>query len=280
MSTLICFHAHPDDESIATAGTMAKAKSAGHRVVLVLATRGEHGEPVPGVLADGEQLGVRRTAETFAAAEALGVDRVEFLGYIDSGMVDTPTSREPWAFWNADVDRAAARLAVVLREEEADVLTVYDDNGGYGHPDHIQVHRVGHRAAAMIGLDQVYENTINRTLIARSMAERASSGEPLPDGLEMPDLENEPDFGKPEDVITHVVDVRPWLEAKRQAMLAHRSQMADDHFLLAMPTGAFESIMGAEWYISTATPVPGSLAAELFEVFTPAEAASAVAGDA
>ena len=269
MSTLVCFHAHPDDESIATAGTMAKAKAGGHRVVLVVATRGEHGEPVPGALADGEQLGVRRTAETWASAEALGIDRVEFLGYVDSGMVDTETSREPWAFCNADVDRAAGRLAVILGEEQADVLTVYDDNGGYGHPDHIQVHRVGHRAAALVGLDQVYENTINRTEIARLMAERSESGGESPTGEGPPDLDAQPDFGKPEEVITHQVDVRSWLDAKRRSMLAHRSQMADDHFLLAMPDAAFRSIMGTEWYIASATPADAALAAELFEPVHP-----------
>ena len=98
MATLVSFHAHPDDESIATAGTMAKAKALGHRVVLVVATRGEHGEPVPGVLDDGEPLPVRRTAETYESARVLGVDRVEFLGYVDSGMVGTPTSEVPWSF--------------------------------------------------------------------------------------------------------------------------------------------------------------------------------------
>ncbi len=268
MGTLVSFHAHPDDESIATAGTMAKAAAAGHRVVLVVATRGEHGEPVPGVLGDDEQLGVRRTAETWASAEVLGADRVEFLGYVDSGMVGTATSEQPWCFARADVDHAAARLAAILEEEEADVLTTYDDNGGYGHPDHIQVHRVGRRAAERAGVDQVYESTINRTHLVRSMAAAREAGAEMPEGLEPPDFEAEPDFGKPEEFITHQVDVRPWMDQKRSAMLAHRSQMADDHFLLAMPPPMFEVGMGTEWYIAEGPPPPpGSLAAELFEPF-------------
>ncbi len=267
MGTLVCFHAHPDDESIATAGTMAKASSAGHRVVLVVATRGEHGEPVPGVLADGEQLAVRRTEETWASGQVLGVDRIEFLGYVDSGMAVTRTSEQPWCFARADVDRAAARLALILSEERADVLTTYDDNGGYGHPDHIQVHRVGRRAAERAGVEQVFESTINRTHIARSIAAaRDANPGGLPEGLDGPDLDADPDFGKPEEVITHQVDVRPWLERKRSSMLAHRSQMADDHFLLAMPAPMFETGLGHEWYIAEGPPPPpGSLAAELFE---------------
>src|SRR4051812_16738827 len=141
MATLVCFHAHPDDESIATGGTMAKAAAAGHRVVLVLATRGEKGEIVDGVLQPGEPLGLRRIGEAMASAEVLGVQRVEFLGYVDSGMMGMPENEGPYAFWQADVDHAAARLATILREEDADIVTIYDDNGGYGHPDHIQVHR-------------------------------------------------------------------------------------------------------------------------------------------
>ena len=145
------FHAHPDDESIATAGTLARAAAAGHRVVLVFATRGELGEPVPGVLEPGEQLAMRRSAECYASAAVLGAKRVEFLGYTDSGMMGEPSNDAPYCFWQADVEHAARRLAVILDEEEPDVLTIYDDNGGYGHPDHIQVHRVGRRAAELAG---------------------------------------------------------------------------------------------------------------------------------
>ena len=151
MATIVSFHAHPDDESIGVAGTLARAASAGHRVVLVFATRGELGEPVPGVLADGEQLTLRRTAECYDSAAALGVERVEFLGYTDSGMMGEETNDLPWCFWQADVDQAAHRLAAILAEEQPDLVTIYDDNGGYGHPDHIQVHRVGLRAAEQAG---------------------------------------------------------------------------------------------------------------------------------
>src|SRR3954469_7173644 len=117
MATLVCFHAHPDDECIATGGVMAKAAKEGHRVVLVTATRGEHGEVAEGFLEPGEALWERRVRETEAAAEILGVSRVEFLGYVDSGMIGTSTNDAPESFWQADIDEAAERLAKILREE-------------------------------------------------------------------------------------------------------------------------------------------------------------------
>jgi len=263
MATLVSFHAHPDDESIATAGTMAKAKALGHRVVLVIATRGEHGEPVPGVLDDGEPLSVRRTAETYESARLLGIDRVEFLGYVDSGMVGTPTSEVPWSFAQTPLDQAAARLAVVLGEEQADVITTYDDNGGYGHPDHIQVHRVGARAADLVGIEQVFQNTINRTaLIEGAEAMRDS----LPEGIELPDFSAQPDFGKPAEVITHRVDVSDFTGLKRSSMQAHRSQISETDFFLTMPDDMFGRAFGTEWYIADGPPpTQGSLADELFE---------------
>ena len=176
MGTIVSFHAHPDDESIGTAGTLARAADAGHRVVLVFATRGELGEPVPGVLADGEQLALRRSAECYTAAQALGAHRVEFLGYTDSGMMGEPTNDAPYCFWRAPVEHAARRLAVILDEEEPDVLTVYDDIGGYGHPDHIQVHRVGMRAAELSAVPVVAQQTINRDWLARGRRELVAAG--------------------------------------------------------------------------------------------------------
>ena len=139
MATMVSFHAHPDDECIACGGVIRKAAEEGHRVVLVVATRGELGEVPDGFLADGEELWQRRVAETHAAAEILGVQRVEFLGYTDSGMMGTPANSAPGSFWSAPVDEAAKKLAALLEEEHADVLTCYDDIGGYGHPDHIHV---------------------------------------------------------------------------------------------------------------------------------------------
>lgn len=266
MATLACFHAHPDDESIATGGVMAKAKADGHRVVLVLATKGEHGEIQPGVLAEGEALGPRRVKEVTAAAEVLGVDRVEFLGYVDSGMMGEPTNDLPGSFWTADLDEAADRLAAILRDEAVDVLTVYDSHGNYGHPDHIQVHRVGHAAGARAGVARVVEATMDRDFIRAGMQEAADRGD-LPDDFEVPEHTDEAPFGSPAEVITHEVDVRSFVGVKRRALAAHASQVGPDSFFLSMDDEAFELAFGQEWFIEPgAPPLAGRpRATDLFE---------------
>jgi LmbE family N-acetylglucosaminyl deacetylase len=253
MTTVVCFHAHPDDESIATSGVMAKAKAEGHRVVLVVATRGEHGEVADDFLEPGEQLGLRRVGETFESARIIGIDRVEFLGYVDSGMMGEPTNEFPYCFWQADVEQAAHRLAAILREESDVVLTVYDDHGGYGHPDHIQVNRVGVRAAEMVEGVRVFESTMNRDFLIRQIAEGRAAAEEagldVPD-FEGPDLEGEQaDFGSPEELITHCIDVQEFVDIKRASMIAHASQIPPESFFLQMPEESFASGFGVEWFI-------------------------------
>jgi LmbE family N-acetylglucosaminyl deacetylase len=248
MATLVTFHAHPDDESIATGGSMAMAADAGHRVVLVVATRGEQGEPQEGVLADGEALWERRVVETHASAAILGADRVEFLGYEDSGMMGEPTNDNPNCFWQADVEVASEKLAAVLREVDADVLTIYDDHGGYGHPDHIQVHRVGRRAAELAGVERVFQSTMNRDHIRRLMEQRSDE---VADAMEdeRRDVAENDEFGSPEAVITHAIDVTGVVDRKRESMVAHRSQIGPETFFLKMPIDAFRVAFGTEWYI-------------------------------
>jgi LmbE family N-acetylglucosaminyl deacetylase len=262
--TLVVFHAHPDDESIATGGVMAQAAAEGRRVVLVLATKGEHGEVAEGFLEPGERLEDRRVAETMRAAEILGVARVEFLGYRDSGMEGTPENDAPGSFWAADVDEAAERLAAILRDEDAEVLTVYDDNGGYGHPDHIQVHRVGVRAAELAGTRRVYESTIDRDEMQRLMRERLA--EALRDGTELPgDLQDADNLtiGVPAHQITTEIDVSEFVERKRAALAAHASQVDESSFFLAMSAEDFRLAFGREWFIHRGV-TPGPRESSLF----------------
>jgi LmbE family N-acetylglucosaminyl deacetylase len=255
VATLVSFHAHPDDEAIACGGTMAMAAAAGHRVVLVTATSGECGEVVDGILNPGETLGERRQKELADAAAILGVTRVEILGYRDSGMIGTPENEDPDCFWQTPVDEAAARLARILAEERPDVFTVYDEYGNYGHPDHIQVHRVGVRAAEMAAVERVYEATINRDHFRRLMARAAELG--LGDVGDLPDLEDAGDqMGLPEEVLTAAVDVSAHLDVKRRAMAAHASQIAENSFFLSMPAAAFAAAFGTEWYRLRGAP-PG-----------------------
>ena len=253
MSTLVAFHAHPDDECITTAGTLAKAVDDGHRVVIVYATRGEHGEVPEGLLRPGETLVERRMDEVRRSTEAIGVHRVEFLGYRDSGMMGTPENDEPGSFWRADVDEAVERLAAILRDERPDVLLVYDVNGNYGHPDHLQVHRVGVRAGELAGVPQVLEATMNRDVIRAFMALLVEMG--AANWEDVPDLED-PDvlFAMPDAVITTRVDVRPWAERKRASMAAHETQVGDLAPFLAMPLDTFREAMGTEYFIRRGVP--------------------------
>jgi LmbE family N-acetylglucosaminyl deacetylase len=269
MGTLVCFHAHPDDESISTGGSIARASAEGHRVVLVVATNGDHGE-VPDDLTPGETLVDRRKAETARSAEVLGVHRLVWLGYADSGMTGWPQNEHPEAFWQATVDDAAERLAAVLREEAADVLTVYDWHGNYGHPDHIQVHRVGHRAAELAGTPRVFEATMNRDHIVRMMAMAREMG--LGDGAAGPEDDFDPagpaddgnPFGMSEDELTHAVEVAEWLHLKRASMRCHSSQISDSSFFLEMPDEAFAGSFGTEWFIERGAE-PGLRTGWLFE---------------
>jgi LmbE family N-acetylglucosaminyl deacetylase len=253
MPTLVAFHAHPDDECITTGGTLAKAVDDGHRVVVVYATRGEVGEAPEGILAPGESLVERRHHEVMRSTAALGVHRVEFLGYRDSGMQGTPDNDHPDSFWRADVDVAAGRLAAILHDEQADVLLAYDVNGNYGHPDHVQVHHVGVRAAELAGTPQVLEATISRDGIRAFIEHMVSSGGASWD--EVPDLDD-PDlvFGMPDDVITTRVDVRPWAERKLASMRAHETQVGDLGPFLALPVDVFREAMGTEFFIRRGVP--------------------------
>jgi LmbE family N-acetylglucosaminyl deacetylase len=245
MSTFVFVHAHPDDESITTGGTMAKASAAGHRVVLVVATGGEYGE-VPDDLAPGETLADRRRAEVACSAQALGVARVAWLGHRDSGMTGWDQNVDPASFLRVDTEDAARRLAAVLTEEAADVVSVYDWHGNYGHPDHIRVHVVGHRAAELADTPYVYEATFNHDAIARLMQEA-----PLPDDADIEHGDDGLPIGVAEAEITTRVDVSAFLAAKRASLTCHRSQITDTSMFLSMPDDVFRRAFGTEWYIRT-----------------------------
>ena len=261
MATAVFVHAHPDDEAIATGGTMAKAVADGHRVVLVSATRGELGEVAEGFLAPGELLADRRTRELEEAARILGVARTEFLGYCDSGMIGEPSNEAPECFWQCDLDEAAERLATILRDERADLLVIYDENGNYGHPDHIQVHRVGVRAAELAGTPRVYEATVDRDYIIGLMRRMAETNPDAP----APPVDDIVELGMPGHLITTVVDVRDHLDAKRKAMAAHASQISETSFFLAMPDDAFTATWGQEWFIRRDQPPAAEKETSLFD---------------
>src|SRR5690348_4811164 len=175
--TVVAFHAHPDDESLLTGGTLARAAAEGHRVVLVVATLGEAGG-APG----DTSVGARRKAELHRAAEALGCARVAVLGFRDSGLHgDSPAAAgDPPRFADVPVEQAAAGLIEVLRAERADVLTGYDARGGYGHPDHRHLHRVARFAAAAAGTPVLLEATVDRRRLGAALRLMRIAGPLLP----------------------------------------------------------------------------------------------------
>ncbi|MEI8238637.1 MAG: PIG-L family deacetylase [Actinomycetota bacterium] len=260
MGTLVCLHAHPDDESISTGGTIARAVAEGHRVVLVVATNGDHGE-VPDDLAPGETLVDRRRVETEASSAMLGVHRLVWLGYADSGMTGWEQNAHPRSFFQAPLDQAAQRLADVLLDEHADVLTTYDWHGNYGHPDHIKVHQVGKRAAQIAGTARVLEATMNRDEMKRFFAmakEQGVNGSPGdgddfdPDG---PADDGNP-MGTPAAELSLSVDVSAFVVQKRASIRCHESQITDAGFFSTMPDEAFAMAFGTEWFIEPGSSAP------------------------
>jgi LmbE family N-acetylglucosaminyl deacetylase len=244
--TLVAFHAHPDDEALLTAGTLARAAAEGHRVVLVVATAGEAGLARGG---NGPALATRRRAELERSATALGCARVEVLGYADSGMHGEAGGAD--AFSRADVEQAAQRVAELLVEESADVLTIYDPSGGYGHPDHVQVCRVGARAAELAGTPSVLEATVDRTALQRvlRLVHRLPG---IPADFAPRRFDN---AYTARANLTHAVDVRAYVKAKRESMAAHVSQAGADEgtrtlaVMLRLPGPLFRRAFGREWYV-------------------------------
>lgn len=272
--TLVVFHAHPDDEALLTAGTMARAAAEGHRVVLVVATDGALGETDETAYgAKGDALASTRSRELAASARALGVARTVELGHADSGSgsevwPDPPGGRR---FVRVPIDEAASALADVLVEERADVLTTYDPNGGYGHRDHVRVHEVGSRAAELArerGLDvRVLWATVPRDLICRAI-DLVAKVYRFPPEFDRSSFDRA--FAAKSE-ITHRIPVRRFAAAKRASMRAHASQAAADGggdrtlgMLVRIPRPLYDLVFGREWFVDP-DAAPGTAATDVFE---------------
>ncbi|HEX3224003.1 MAG TPA: PIG-L family deacetylase [Nocardioides sp.] len=256
MATIVFCHAHPDDEASQTSGAMARAADQGNRVVVVFATNGEHGEAAAD-LAEGQTVADYRRAEAEVSAEVLGLARVAWLGYADSGMSGWAQNHAEGSFHRADLDEAARRLVAVLDEEDADVLVGYDWHGGYGHPDHIKVHHLVHRAAALAARrPRLLESTMNRTAMKRLFDAAREAGHMPEDWDPESPMDDGNPLGTPEDEIQWRVDVSAYVDRKRSALEAHRSQASDIEQFLAIPEEAFAMMFGAEYYLEPGLDQP------------------------
>jgi len=261
---LLLVHAHPDDESIATGATMAKYAAEGAAVTLVTCTLGELGEVIPPDLAylaadkDGG-LGEYRIGELAAACAELGVTDHRFLGgagrWRDSGMMGEPTNDDPRCFWRADVEEAAAALLDVVRDVRPQVIVSYDANGFYGHPDHIQAHRVAMRAFGKAGglVRKMYANTVPKSVLV-GMVERMRDGDPAErpaagTGFTPVQSAGELPFGVPDEVVTTEVDATAYLDNKLNAMRAHATQITVDSPFYALSNNLGVRAFGVEYYI-------------------------------
>ncbi len=249
MNTIVYFHAHPDDEASQTSGAMARAAAEGHRVVVVFATQGELGEVADDAV-DGETVADHRRREAAASAAAIGLARVVWLGYSDSGMAGWEQNDAEGSFHGADVDEAARRLADVLDEEHADVLVGYDWHGNYGHPDHVKVHHVARRAADLAAArPRLLESTMNRTVVVDLVRAGREAGMDVGDFDPGQPMEDGNLFGSAEDEITWRVDVSAYLDRKRASLEAHHSQATDIELFLAMPPDVFAALFSHEYLI-------------------------------
>ncbi|MEU9988397.1 N-acetyl-1-D-myo-inositol-2-amino-2-deoxy-alpha-D-glucopyranoside deacetylase [Streptomyces sp. NPDC007971] len=266
---LLLVHAHPDDESINNGATMARYAAEGAHVTLVTCTLGERGEVIPPALRHltGAALGTHRRGELTAALRELGVEDVRLLGgagrYGDSGMMGIADNDDPACFWQADVDEAAALLAEVILEVRPQVLVAYDDNGGYGHPDHVQAHRVAMRAverAAEQGheIAKVYWNRVPRSVAEAAFARLEDELDTLPfeKSGSVADVPGVVD----DERITTAVDGTAHAEAKAAAMRAHATQIevAPGRPYFALSNDLAQPLFTTEYYeLVRGTAQPG-----------------------
>src|SRR5580704_13889319 len=262
---LLLVHAHPDDESIGTGATIARYAAEGAQVTLVTCTRGELGEVIPPELAhlatDGDRLGEYRITELAAACAALGIRDQRFLGgpgrWRDSGMMGLPDNDSPECFWQADVATAAAQLAQVILDVRPQVLVTYDENGFYGHPDHIQAHRVARAAigvAASQGQSRPWQvSKFYATAMPQSVAEAEGVAYFVP--------------FVPDEQVTTEIDGTAYVAAKTAAMRAHATQIVVDGSRFALSSGRWQPLLAREYFTllaGVAGTDPGTREHDLF----------------
>jgi LmbE family N-acetylglucosaminyl deacetylase len=257
--TLMAVHAHPDDEVIGTGGVLARYSAEGAQTVVVTCTNGEQGDG-PGGVKPGEEghhpeeVAAVRLAELRTSVALLGVGHLELLDYRDSGMEGWSANKDPDVFCNVPLGEIAGRLAELMRHYRPQVVVTYDENGNYGHPDHIQAHRAAVAAAELTGIPaKFYYSAVPRSgfLQMRQLLEAS--------GISTDDFDVPDDFGVPDEMITTVVDVFAYVNQKREALAAHASQV--QNFLFdRVPDEVLAVLLSREYF--TLRSAPDGLARE------------------
>ncbi|MGI5184759.1 PIG-L family deacetylase [Dactylosporangium sp. CA-152071] len=271
--TLMAVHAHPDDEATGTGGVLAKYAAEGITTVLVTCTDGRCGDGPGGVKPgepghDPDAVAAMRAEELEAACAALKVSHLELLGYPDSGMMGWSTNDVAGSFWTTPVPEAAERLAGLIRRYEPDVIVTYDENGFYGHPDHIQAHRITMAAVELTGSPaKVYWTTVPRSGMEefgrtlRELGVEFDVPDPEPDPASDPGTDPAPQgppIGLPDEEITTWVDTRAYGSQKYDALAAHASQ-GENIFFLKMGRERFTALMGVETFLRVRDTTGASL---------------------
>ena len=253
---MLLVHAHPDDETINNGSTMAMYAALGAEVTLVTCTRGEEGEVLVPELSHlaahaTDSLGDHRVKELADAMKALGISDHRFLGdgeitYRDSGMMGTEPNNRPDVFWNADFEKATSHLVRVIEEVKPHVMITYDEFGGYGHPDHIQAHRVAMSAAekSSWNIEKIYWNVMPKSVIQEGIDAMKKLGSDFMGAEKAEDLP----FAKDDSFVHAMVDGNAYVEKKMDAMRAHATQIEVDGPFFALSNNLGLQVWGNEYY--------------------------------
>ena len=273
--SLMAVFAHPDDEAFGTGGTLARYASAGVKTTLVCATRGEAGEIAEGVDATPETLGAVREGELRCAAETMGVAELIFLDYRDSGMAGSPENAHPAAFVNAPAEEVVPQLVRIIRQVRPEIVVTFEPNGGYGHPDHIAIHK--HTVAAFHAAAdasrypeagpawqaaRLYFTAILRSFFTRMWDQLGALGM---DMSQFAWLEDGGDHGWPDEAVTAVIDVSATVDAKWSALNCHRTQFGPGNLFRRLPEPLVKRGMSVEHFaLAWPEPAPGLRLPDLF----------------
>jgi len=246
-------HAHPDDEAIGTGGILARYSAEGARTVLVTCTNGEQGDATGGAKPgegahDPSEVAAIRLNELRRAADILGVSHLELLGYRDSGMVGWAANDDPGVFCNVPLEEAAGRISALIARYRPQVVVTYDENGFYGHPDHIQAHRATVAAVEASGdATKVYYTAVPKTAVAELRKQLVEAG------ANLGDEDFSGDFGTPDELVTTEVNVSGYVGQKLEALKAHASQ-TENFFMASLSEEAMATAMSREWFTLRSAP--------------------------